>query len=145
MLICSKKKKKACPFWILLVLTFYFLSLLKKCVRLDFSNLLTQLWGITGRLLRWALPADVGLAVAVLGAGPGHVLGTNSRQENGWMKSSLHRYCVWPPALLCGATAWFLSFSTPFYSGKAYSKKLLLRGSLEGMLLPCLDSCLTVL
>lgn len=31
MLICSKKKKKkACPFWILLVLTFYFLSLLKQ-------------------------------------------------------------------------------------------------------------------
>lgn len=55
----KKKKKKACPFWILLVLTFYFLPLLKWNVCFDFRNLLSQLWGITGRLLQCALPADV--------------------------------------------------------------------------------------
>lgn len=86
----------------------------------------------------------VRLAVIVLKAGLGPVLGTNLRQGNGWMKSSALRYCIWPPTLLCGAAALFLSFSTPFYAVKVCSKEMLLQGSPEGLLLPCLASCLTV-
>lgn len=141
-----QKKKKACPFWILLVLTFYFLSLLKKCVPLDFRNLLAQLWGITGRLLRCALPADV-LDLLMLQLGLLWDLcwaQTLGKGMGGWMKSSAHRNCLWPPTLLCGATALFLSLSAAFYWVKAWSKKVLLQGSPEGMLLLCLDSCLTV-
>lgn len=128
----QKKKKKHAPLD-LVSLDFLFPFFAKEMRALDFSNLLTQLWGITGRLLQCALPADVLDLLAVLGAGLGPVLGTHLRQGNGSLKSSAHRYCVWPPALLCGAAALFLSCSTPFYSVKACSKKLLLQGSPEGV------------
>lgn len=143
MLICSKKKSM--PFLDLVSLDFLFPFFAKE---MRGSWLQQSAHAAVRHYRKAALMCTpsrcVGLAVAVLGACLGHVLGTNSRQENGWMKSSVHRYCIWPPTLLCGATALFLSFSTPFYSVKACSKKMLLQGSLEGMLLPCLDSCLTV-
>lgn len=54
----QKKKKKHAPLD-LVSLDFLFPFFAKEMRALDFSNLLTQLWGITGRLLQCALPADV--------------------------------------------------------------------------------------
>lgn len=147
MLICSKKKKKkeSMPFLDLVSLDFLFPFFAKEMRASWLQQPARPAVRHYGKAAPTCAPSRcVGLAVTVLGAGLGPVLGTNSRQGKGWMKSSAHIYCVWPPALLCGATALFLSFSTPFYSVKAYSKKMLLQGSPEGMLLPCHNSCLTV-
>lgn len=138
------QKKKACPFWILLVLTFYFLSLLKKCVPLDFRNLLTQLWGITEGCSNVHSQQICWTCCRWSGTCAGHKL-----EAREWV-NEIKCTQILPPILsglqLCCVEQllYFWDFPHLFYWVKAYSKKMLLQGSPEGMLLLCLDSCLTI-